>query len=91
MGETGKYYNVDDFNNWKRKQGREFKSPPRANFLAAANYIGSLLDGKKCNWAAIGGLAMLCLGSRREMPDLHIVYDDRDFPRIKVKLESDRR
>ena len=89
MGEAANYYNPDYYNNWKLKQKR--RGPPRANFLAAANFIRNLFDGKKFNWAAMGGLAMLCLGSRREMPDMHIVYDDSDFQRIKAKLESDPR
>jgi hypothetical protein len=91
MGEDWKFYDVADFNNWKRKQGSAYKIPPRPNFLAAALHIGNLLDGKKINWAAMGGLAMLCLGSRRAMPDIHLVYDDREFTRIKIKLEADRR
>lgn len=91
MGDNVKYYSVEDYVNWKRKQGKDLRSPPRANFLAAANYIRNLFDGKKFNWAAMGGLAMLCLGSRREMADIHIVYDDRDFQRIQAKLEADSR
>jgi hypothetical protein len=91
MGENWKYYDVEDFNAWKRKQGKAFKSPPRANFLAAAHYIRAFLDGKKFNWAAMCGLAMLCLGYRRDMQDIHIVYDDRDFKRILSKLESEQR
>lgn len=91
MGETWKYYDVEDFNNWKRKQGKAYRIPPRANFLAAANHIKEFFEKRKLNWAAMGGLAMLCLGSRREMPDIHIVYDDRDFQRIKSKLEGDHR
>ncbi|KAF2467661.1 uncharacterized protein BDR25DRAFT_327225 [Lindgomyces ingoldianus] len=91
MGENFKYYDVEDYNSWKRKQGKNFKRPPRANFLAAATYIRNLLDGKSFNWAAVCGLAMLCLGSRREMHDIHIVYDDRDYQRMKMKLEKDQR
>lgn len=86
-----KYYDVESFKEWKRKQGKAYKSPPRANFFAAANHIKNLLDGKKINWAVFGSLAMLCLGSRREMPDIHITYDDRDFQRLKIKLEADQR
>ena len=29
--------------------------------------------------------------ARREQPDLHIVYDSRDFERMRKKLEGDRR
>ncbi|KAF2180060.1 hypothetical protein K469DRAFT_693527 [Zopfia rhizophila CBS 207.26] len=91
MTETWKYYDVDEYKAWKTKQGKDFKSPPRANFLAAATYVKNLLDSKNFNWAAICGLAMLCLGSRREMPDIHIVFDDKDFQRLKRKLEADQR
>jgi len=91
MGEDWKYYNVDEYNNWKRKQGSNFRSPPRANYVAAATHIRDLFDSKKLSWAAMCSLAMLCLGSRRDMPDLHIIYDDKDFQRIKTKLEADKR
>jgi hypothetical protein len=91
MGGDPKYYDVNDYHDWKRKQGAQFKNPPRANFLAAAGYVRDLLDGKKMSWAAFGGLAMLCLGSRREMRDIHIVYESQDFTRIITKLEKDPR
>jgi len=39
----------------------------------------------------MGGLEMLCLGYRRESPDLQIAYDDKDFHKMKSKLESDQR
>jgi hypothetical protein len=90
MAANGKYFDVEEFNNWKRKHGAS-NIPPRANFVAAANYIRNFFDARKFNWAAMLGLAMACLGSRREMPDLHIVYDDMDFQRIKMKLEADQR
>jgi hypothetical protein len=91
MGGMGKYYDADDFNRWKRKQGTTCRGPPRANLLFAANYIRKILDGKNFNWAAMGGLAMLCLGSRRVMLDLHLAYDDREFEQIKAILEADQR
>ncbi|KAF2728310.1 hypothetical protein EJ04DRAFT_538491 [Polyplosphaeria fusca] len=91
MGRIDGYYDVEDFKRWKRSQGSAFKCPPRANFLAAANHMRNLMDGKSINWAAMGGLAVLCLGSRREMPDIHIVYDAKDFQKLQKKLESDQR
>jgi hypothetical protein len=91
MVEDWKYYNLEEYISWKRKQGQNFRKPPRANFLAAANYVRNFFDGKKLNWAAFGGLSMLCLGSRREMSDIQVVYDDRDFERIKAKLQTDQR
>ncbi|PSN62320.1 hypothetical protein BS50DRAFT_502737 [Corynespora cassiicola Philippines] len=75
----------------KREPERDSRIPPRANFLAAANYMKNLFDGKKFNWAAMGGLALLCLGARRDMFEIQIVYEDRDFNRIKPKLEADQR
>ena len=89
MAKSAKYYDVDDFNNYKRKQGKCV--PPRTNVLAAASYIQALFDAKKFTCGFMGGLAMLCLGYRREMPDLHVAYDDKDFERLKAKLESDQR
>ncbi|KAF2273493.1 uncharacterized protein EI97DRAFT_383389, partial [Westerdykella ornata] len=68
------------------------KRPLRPNFVAAARYIKSFFYGKDFVWAAIGGLVMLCLGHhRREMFDIHIVYDVADYRRMKLKLEADRR
>lgn len=88
---SSKYFDVEEFNSWKRKQGSVYRIPPRANFIAAANFMRNFFEDKKMNWAAMLGLAMACLGSRRDMPDIHIVYDDRDFPRIKSKLDSNQR
>jgi hypothetical protein len=89
MARSAKYYNVEDFNNYKRKQ--EKCLPPRQNVLAAARHIQKLFDAKKFTWGFMGGLAMLCLGYKREMPDLHVAYDDKDFERIISKLEADQR
>lgn len=51
----------------------------------------ALFDAKRFTWGFMGGLAMLCLGYKREMPDLHIAYDDKDFNRIKAELSYDPR
>jgi hypothetical protein len=75
----------------KSKQERSFKIPPRANLLAAASHIRATFDAKKFTWSFLGGLEILCLGYRREQPDLHVVYDSRDFERMRKKLEGDRR
>lgn len=89
MAKSTNYYNVDDFNNYKRTQGKCI--PPRTNVIAAASHIQTLFDTKKFTYGFMGGLPMLCLGYKREMPDLHIAYDERDFERLQVKLGSDRR
>lgn len=89
MGKSANYYNVDDFNKYKKAQGKCV--PPRNNILAAACHIQALFDAKKFTYGFIGGLPMLCLGYRREMPDLHIAYDDKDFERLKNKLGSNYR
>ena len=91
MADKLKYYNVEEYNKQKRQPGKDIRVSPRANFLAAANHIRDLFESKKFTYGFVGGLEMLCLGYRREMPDLHIAYDDRDFNRIKVKLEADKR
>lgn len=91
MAGSPRNFDVEDFNKWKRRQGSSYRIPPRANFMAAANYIRNFFESKKLNWAAMMGLAMACLGSRREMLDIHVVYDDRDLNRIKMKLEVDPR
>jgi hypothetical protein len=85
------YYNVEDFMKQKRQQDRDVKIPPKANFLAAVDHLRKLFEGKKFTYGIMGGLEMLCLGYRREMPDLQIAYDDKDFHKIKSKLEHDQR
>lgn len=89
MAKSAGYYNLDDFNQYKKSQGKCL--PPRINVLAAANHIQALFDAKKSTYGFAGGLPMLCLGYKREVPDLHIVYDTRVFEGLKAKLESDRR
>jgi len=65
--------------------------PPQANVLAAASYIRRLFEIKKLTYAIMGELAMLCLGYGCEVRDVFIAYDDKDYNRIKKKLEADRR
>lgn len=89
MAKSAKYYNVDEFNDSKRKLGKFV--PPRTNVIAAASYLQAFFNAKKFTWGFMGGLPMLCLGYKREMPDLHIAYDDKDFERLRSKLESDHR
>ena len=89
MATKMRYFNVDEYNRHKRQQG--FRVPPEANFLAAASHMRDIFEAKKLAYGFMGGFAMLCLGNRRAMPDLHIAYDDRDFAKIKSKLEADQR
>jgi hypothetical protein len=84
-------YNVDDYIKQKKQQGKEVRVPPKTNFLAAANHIRTLFDAKKFVYGVMGGFEMLCLGNQREMSDLQIAYDDKDFHRIRSKLEGDQR
>lgn len=91
MGENQRHYDVEDYKKWKRRGGKAVKVAPRANLLAAASWLRRFFEARKTNWAVMGSLAMLCLGARREMPDIHVVYDDKDFQRIKMKLQSDPR
>ncbi|KAH4046282.1 hypothetical protein HBI56_172700 [Parastagonospora nodorum] len=90
MGSKMGYYNVDGFIKQKG-QDKEVKMLPTTNLLAAADHIRKLFEGKKFGYAFMGGLEMLCLGHRRESPDLQIAYDDKDFHKMKSKLESDQR
>jgi hypothetical protein len=89
MAKAAKYYNVDDFNKYRKTQGK--CSPPFANVLAAAQHIQTLFNAKKFTWGFMGKWAMLCLGYKREIHDLHIAYDVKDFERLKSKLEADPR
>ena len=91
MGEDRKYYDVEDYKRWKKAQGKANKVAPRPNLLAAASWLRKFFDARKTNFAVMGSLAMLCLGARREVPDIHIVYDDKDFQRIRMKLQTDSR
>lgn len=91
MGEVQKYYDVEDYKRWKKSQAKAIKSAPRPNLLAAASWLRRFFEARKTNWAVLGSLAMLCLGARREIPDIHVVYDDKDFQRIRMKLQSDPR
>ncbi|KAL5417150.1 hypothetical protein PMIN03_001774 [Paraphaeosphaeria minitans] len=91
MGQDHKYYDVNDYLSWKRSQGKNNKVAPRPNLLAATNWLRKFFDARKTKWAAMGSLAMLCLGARREIPDIHIVYEDKDFQRIRMKLQTDPR
>lgn len=84
------YYNVEDYQK-KLHHAKGVMAPPKVNILAAAYHIRCLFEGKNFAYGIFGGLAMLCLGYQREQPDLHIAYDDKDFFRLKAKLEADRR
>jgi hypothetical protein len=84
-------HNVQQFNNQPRAQGRVSQVPPQVNVVAAASHIRQLFESKKITYGIMGGLEMLCLGHQREIPDVHIVYDDKEFNRIKSKLEKDSR
>jgi hypothetical protein len=85
------YYNAGDFDKQRKEPGKESNIPPQANLLAAASHVRQLFENKKLTYGIMGGLEMLCLGRRREMPDLHIAYDDKDFNRIRAKLEANQR
>jgi hypothetical protein len=84
-------HNVEQFHQQRRVQGRTSHVPPQPNVVAAASYIRQLFENKKFTYGIMGGLEMLCLGHRRDMPDVHIAYDDKDFKQMKAKLEKDRR
>lgn len=91
MTDKKKYFNVDEFHSWKKSNGKNSLVPPHANFLAAVNYIRDLFEKNKFAWGVMGGMEMLCLGYRREMPDFHIAYDYRDFANMKARLMAERR
>ncbi|KAJ4368019.1 hypothetical protein N0V83_006374 [Neocucurbitaria cava] len=90
MANNAGYFNVE-VNQPKNQETKGVAIPPMTNFLAAADHIRQLFESKKFAYGIMGGLEMLCLGYRREMPDLHIAYEDKDFNKIKVKLEADKR
>jgi hypothetical protein len=85
------YHNVEPVNKQQRGQGRVSRIPPQTNVVAAASYIRQLFERKNFSYGIMGGLEMICLGHRREIPDVQIAYDDKDFSRIKAKLEKDHR
>ncbi|KAH9881847.1 hypothetical protein J1614_001018 [Plenodomus biglobosus] len=87
MSDKTKYNSFTKF----QDPGSGSRIPPWANVLAALNHIRDLFENKRFLYGVAGGFEILCLGYRREMPDLHIVYDDKDYIRIKKKLEADKR
>jgi hypothetical protein len=91
MATKNGYHNVGPVNKQQRGQGRVSRIPPQTNVVAAASYIRQLFERKNFSYGLMGGLEMLCLGHRREIPDVHIAYDDKDFSRIRAKLEKDHR
>jgi hypothetical protein len=84
-------YDVEELNRQKRQQEKMWKAPSQANILAAVSHIRQLFENKKYPYAILAGLEMLCLGHQRELQDLHIAYDDKDFVKIKAKLDADKR
>ncbi|RAR13979.1 hypothetical protein DDE83_002711 [Stemphylium lycopersici] len=91
MANTIGYHHVERSIPRKPQQGRVNNMPPQANIVAAASRIRQLFESKRFAYSIMGGLQMFCLGNEREVSDLHIAYDDRDFSRIRKKLEADRR
>lgn len=85
------YQHVAGHGRQQTRQGNEMQLPPQANVLAAASHVRRLFENKKITYAIMGELAMLCLGHRCELRDVFIAYDDKDYNRIKKKLEADRR
>ncbi|CAE7199771.1 hypothetical protein P3342_010313 [Pyrenophora teres f. teres] len=85
------YHNVVEPVKHKSQQQQETKMLPLANTIAAATRIRQLFESKKLSYGILGGLEMLCLGHQRELPGLHIAYEDKDLDRIRTKLQADRR
>lgn len=83
------YYNAEEYK--EKRQGDATRMPPKANLLAAASHVRSLFEGKRIAYAVMGGFEMLCLGHRRDIPGLQIAYDNKDYHRMRSKLEGDRR
>jgi hypothetical protein len=85
------YHDLAGHERQKPRQNNETPIPPQANILAAASHIRRLFESKKFTYAVMGELAMLCLGHRCQIRDILIAYDDKDYNRMKKKLEGDRR
>lgn len=75
----------------KPQQGAKDRMPRRVNVVAAASYVRKIFESKRLAYSIMGGFQMSCLGNGREVSDVQIAYDDRDFDRIKKKLEADPR
>ncbi|KAF2205484.1 hypothetical protein GQ43DRAFT_362318 [Delitschia confertaspora ATCC 74209] len=88
MFAKSKYHDGKDYESNKRGQAGH-NIPPRANLLAAMNYMKTVLAKERIDWAAMGGITMLALGSSRAVKDIHIVYDVASFAQIKFYLEKD--
>ncbi|KAF1830984.1 hypothetical protein BDW02DRAFT_601183 [Decorospora gaudefroyi] len=85
------FHNVGEVSLQKRQEKKRAGVPPQANLIAAASYVRQFFESKRFTYAIMGGFEMLCIGHCREMSDLHIAYDDKDFSRIKAKLAKDKR
>jgi len=70
---ASKYSLIDYDSEEERKKSPE--GPPMANLFAAANYLDRLFSANGIRWAAMGGFAMICRGSRRMTNDVDVATD----------------
>jgi hypothetical protein len=70
---ASKYSLIDHDSEEQRIEDPE--GPPPVNLFAAANYLNRLFSTNGIHWAAMGGFAMICRGSRRTTHDIDVVTD----------------
>ncbi|OAL44276.1 hypothetical protein IQ07DRAFT_636334 [Pyrenochaeta sp. DS3sAY3a] len=59
----------------EEERKKDPQGPPLGNLFAAARYLNLLFSANGVRWAAMGGFAMICRGSRRTTRDVDIVTD----------------
>lgn len=67
-------YSLVDYDSEEERE-KDPQGPPLANLFAAASYLSRLFAANGIQWAAMGGFAMICRGSRRTTRDVDVVTD----------------
>lgn len=67
-------YSVVDYDSEEERR-KDPQGPPLVNLFAAASYLKRLFSANEVRWAAMGGFAMICRGSRRTTRDVDVVTD----------------
>ena len=68
------HYDLTDYDA-EDERANDPVGPALANLFAAADFIAALCAAANVPWAAMGGFAMLCLGSRRATIDIDVVVE----------------
>jgi len=67
-------YSLIDYDSEEERKN-DPNGPPTIHLFAAATYLKRLFSTNDIPWAAFGGFAMICRGSRRTTRDIDVVTD----------------